>query len=300
MSDTFKVDTNSAIATAWSDGLGVALSQQKPESLELVGAWTDLSVFTGLVDSVRNLRLSGAESNGKVRSLAGLECFVGLSSLSLANLVETGLETLAAVPLESLYATAQPRLMDCLSGSSVRRLSLVAADASLIETHLPRPPLTSLNLIRPKLSDLRCLADFGSLKTLQISHASHLLSLNGIEKLPLEHLAVETAARLADLDAVSALSLKSLRLVSVAKGARHPSLSSSKSLEIVHMGGKEFGPVDWGILLTLPLLAKAFAPWDSTAVERSQLEQWLPLKRRFRTFDPAGARGLRMLFVEIE
>ncbi len=301
MSDTFKVDANSAIATTWSDGLGVALKQQQPESLELVGAWTDLSVFTGLVDSVRTLRLSGAESNGRVRSLAGLGCFVSLNSLSLANQVETGLENLAAIPLESLYATAQTGLMDCLSGSSVRRLSLMAADASLIQTNLHLPQLISLNLIRPKLSDLRSLSGFSSLKTLHVSHASQLQSLAGIEALPIEHLAVETAARLVDLGAATSLdSLKSLRLVGVAKSARHPALSDSRSLEVVHLAGKEFGPVDWRTLLALPRLAKAFAPWDPSVVERAQLEHWLPPNRRFRTFDPAGARGVRMLFVEVE
>ncbi len=301
MSDSFKVDAQSAIATAWSDGLGLALKKQKPESLELVGEWADLSVFAGAVDSVRNLRLSGAESNGRVRSLAGLECFVGLSSLSLANRVEACLENLAAVPIESLHATAQPGLMDCLSGSSIRHLNLVAADGSLLDTARNRPQLTHLNLIRPKIADLRPVAGFVCLKSLQVAHAPHLLSLNGIEALQLEQLAVETATRLADLGALDfALSLKSLRLVAVAKGARHPSLSNLKSLEVVHLGGKEFGAVDWNMLLALPRLAKAFAPWEPAAIARSEMEQQLLPTRRIRTFDPAGTRGVRMVFVEIE
>jgi hypothetical protein len=301
MPDTFRVDAKSAVATSWSDGLALALELQQPESLELVGQWDDLSAFAGVVDSVRSLRLSGAESDGRVRSLAGLDCFVGLRSLSLANRVENGLENLAAVPLESLYATAQPGLMDCLSRSNIRQLSLVAADGALLETAQNRPKLSSLSLIRPKLADLRPLAGFDSLNTLNVSHGSHLLSLNGIEALPLEHLVVETAKRLTDLVPLHlVLSLRSLRLVAVAKGARHPCLSDLKALEVVHLGGKEFGAVDWGTLLTLPRLVKVFAPWDPAVIERLEMEQQLPAKRRFRTFDPAGARGVRMLFIEIE
>lgn len=302
MSDSFKVDAQAAIATLWSDSLGLALSQHRPQSLELVGDWADLSVFAGAVDSIRYLRLSGAESDGRVRSLKGLECFGGLESLSLANRVESGLDALANVSIEALHATAQPGLLDSLTSTSIRRLTLGAADSAFFKGAGTPPQLAELSLIRPKLADLHCLAGFGKLNVLKLSHAPQLVSLKGLEALSrITQLAVETATRLADLAALDlAFRLESLRLVSVAKGAAHPNLGALGSLEILHLGGKEFGAVDWGALLNLPRLRKAFAPWDPAVIERSAMEQRLSPTRRFRTFEPAGTRGLRMLFVEIE
>ena len=302
MSDAFKVDAHAAIATAWTDRLGSALKQHQPRSLELVGDWADLSVFAGAVDSIRNLRLSGAESDGRIRSLKGLQSFVGLESLSLANRVETGLDALATVPIEALHATAQPGLLHCLTSTGIRRLSLGSADSALFEGAETPPQLAELSLIRPKLADLRCLAGFETLNVLKLSHAPQLDSLKGQEALSrITKLAVETATRLADLAALErAFRLESLRLVSAAKGAVHPNLGALGSLKILHLGGKEFGAVDWGALLALPRLEKAFAPWDPAVIERSAMEQRLPPTRRLRTFEPAGTRGLRMLFVEIE
>jgi hypothetical protein len=302
MSDSFKVDAQAAIATSWSDSLGSALLQHHPQSLELVGDWSDLSVFAGAVDSIRNLRLSGAETDGRIRSLKGLECFVGLESLSLANRVETALDALAAVSIKALQATAQPGLLDCLTSTGIRRLTLSSAESEFFKGAGSPPRLAELSLIRPKFADLRCLAGFETLNVLKLSHAPQLVSLKGLEALTrITQLAVETAARLADLGALDLAShLESLRLVGVAKGAAHPNLGALGALEILHLGGKEFGAVDWSALLSLPRLKKAFAPWDPAVIERSAMEQRLSPTRRFRTFDPAGTRGLRMLFVEIE
>jgi hypothetical protein len=259
-------------------------------------------VFAGVVDSIRNLRVSGAVADGRIRSLKGLECFVGLESLSLANRVESGLDALAAVPIEALHATAQPGLLDCLTCTGIRRLTLGSADSAFFADAGSPPRLAELSLIRPKLADLRCLAGFETLNVLKLSHAPPLVSLKGLEALTrITQLAVETAARLADLGALDLAShLESLRLVGVAKGAAHPNLGALGALEILHLGGKEFGAVDWSALLSLPRLKKAFAPWDPAVIERSAMEQRLSPTRRFRTFDPAGTRGLRMLFVEIE
>ncbi|MFY8135025.1 MAG: hypothetical protein ACOVKS_08480 [Aquimonas sp.] len=267
-----------------------------------MGDWADLSVFAGAVDSIRNLRLSGAETNGRIRSLKSLECFVGLESLSLANRVESGLDALAAVPIEALHATAQPGLLDCLTSTGIRRLTLGSADREFFKGAGSPPQLTELSLIRPKLADLRFLASFAELNVLKLSHAPQLVSLKGLEALSrITQLAVETATRLANLGSLDLASpLESLRLVSVAKGAAHPNFGALRALETLHLGGKEFGAVDWSALLSLPRLKKAFAPWHPAVIERSAMEQRLLPTRRFRTFDPAGTRGLRMLFVEIE
>lgn len=284
----------------WSDELRDALLRCRPKRMELVGDWSDLSVFEDLVDQVESLKLAGDLKSGKIRAVRALHVFPALKRLTLASAPKDGVDPAGLAQLESLDVVWQPDVIQLLTMPTLETVILRNVPESDLRALPNNSSITYLWLAKPAVESLQGIKAFNGLRHLRITDARQLKTLDGVEGSALAELEVENARSLADCSALSACAdMARLRLLSIAPETQLGLLNDLRSIESVHVGGKDAPAVDWPAIIALPRVKQLFAMWDPLAHPEADLRAAVSSGREIVKFDALGVRGRRSLFVAI-
>lgn len=302
MESAYKVTPELAyICGSWSSELPDLFREHHPERVELVGDWSDLSPFEGIVDSVESLRIAGTIESGKIESIRNISVFRRLKRLDLASKVKAGFDVGGLPHLEEVDVSWQPEVLELLALPTMRAATMKAFSGEDLSC-LPRNNVMSrIWLVSPAVETLVGLGSFSQLSELRISDARKLRTLQGVEGCGLSSINIENARKLTDLGAVTSLQgLERLILVSIASDADVSRLAGLSNLRVLQVGGKGVPVIDWIAAMSLPHVEKVFAWWDPAVVSESQIREALRPGRQISKFDPVVKRGKTPLFVEIK
>ena len=299
-SSTFKVSPDLAFLTeGWANGLADALREHRPKRMELVGAWDNLHLFSGLVDSVENLRIAGTIMNGKVNSVSGIEVFKNLRGLEIVSKVKAGYDMSALTALERCDVVWQSHVHSLLALPSMRDAHVHAFPHANFQ-EFPENRLHALRLGQPALTSLKCIENLTQISNIRFGRARKLTSLDGVEAASLESIEINEARQLTDISSLQSSSLKELRLINVSTSIDLSTLAKISNLRRVHIAGKGVPTLPWLQLVQSKSIQWISGMWDSDIMPETAIRDALPAGRRFARFDAVGSKGVRPLWIELE
>jgi len=285
-----------------TEAASAELRASRPERMQLVGDWGDLTPLSEVAPAVKNLTISGDIDRGRIAAAVGLERFTSLTTLHFASQVKKGYDLRALPALESVEAVWQPDLAAAFEHPTLRSLTIRSFPlANLGEIRIdPNSKLGRLWIANTKLEGLAGIDRLQRLEELRITDAKRLTSLAGLRNPSLRSLDIENAAALTDLSSLDgAPRLKLLRLLSTSTDIDLAAVNELEALESLQVGGRIATDLDWMRIASSPTLRRVFAWWNSELAPEAQIrERATEMGRSIQRFEPVAGRGRRPVLVE--
>lgn len=288
------------IAGHWTDDIREELLTHRPAGMTLSGDWSDLSVFAGLVDSVEALMLEGSIERGGIRGIDGIEAFASLRRLRMASKVKSGIRPFALPLLETLHARWEPGLIEVIDNlPALQTISIGGYSGSTLEALPTKRTITRLGLTSSAIASLDGLGSFPALASLEVSGATKLATLRGIEAASLSSLYVQSARQLIDFAPIrSVQSLDWVRLLHINELANTAPLYELQNLRSLQIGGTRVPLIDWPSALRMPRIENVVGWWDPSLISEEDIRRSVRPGRRiakFETFSKAKVRPLQVM-----